>query len=246
MYSIGIDVGSTFTKYCITTDGTITSLFMEKTVVRQQEYFERKVAELLNKFPNAEIISCGYGKKNVDGLRNINELTALARGVYSITGKDGLVLDIGGQDTKIILQEEGKLKGFFINDKCAAGSGMFLTTILNMVGMSFDDIKLRGYKENSIKLPSNCAVFAQSEIVELIANNKTEDEIVQAVLKQIFLNAKPLLSKINPKPILLSGGLSQIEGISEFASWVLGCECKIVSKGVFLAALGCTDCLRRI
>lgn len=69
---------------------------MKKTPIRQREYFEEKVRKLFELYPGAEVISCGYGKSNVDGVRNINELIALANGAFFCTGEDGIVLDIGG------------------------------------------------------------------------------------------------------------------------------------------------------
>lgn len=242
MYRIGIDVGSTYTKYCVMKDSVIDSLYMEKTPIRQKEYFDRKLRLLKEKYADAEIVSCGYGKRNISNVKNINELTALALGSYYITRRDGLVLDIGGQDTKIILQEHGCLKDFFINDKCAAGSGMFLLNMLDMLGFEFEKIDLLGMGEPSVKLSSVCAVFAQSEIVELIASNYTEQELMQAVIWQIFVKAKQLLTKVNEAPILLSGGLSQIKGIECFAECALRRNIEITKEGTFLAAIGCTCC----
>lgn len=239
MYRIGIDVGSTYTKYCVMQGDNIESLFMEKTPIRQRDYFEKKLHDLQEKYADAEITSCGYGKKNVEHLNSINELTALASGSYFVTKTDGIVLDIGGQDTKIILQEQGRLKEFFINDKCAAGSGMFLTNTINMMDINFKDIDLRNVDEPSAKLSSVCAVFAQSEIIELIADNCTEEKILQAVIWQIFVKAKALLSKVPSGLILLSGGMSQIDGISSFAEKALERECHSVKNGAFLAAIGC-------
>lgn len=239
MYCIGIDVGSTFTKYCVMADRNIDFLFMERTPIRQREYFKEKLASFMEEYPDAKVTSCGYGKRNVSELKSINELTALAKGFFFVTGKDGIILDIGGQDTKIISQENGKLKKFFINDKCAAGSGMFLSNILDMIGIKFQDIDLTLKSGIPISLSSTCAVFAQSDIVELIANNRTEQEILQAVIWQIFVMAKPLLSKVDFKPLLLSGGLSQIRGIASFASDALGRKCTVAENGMYLASIGC-------
>ncbi len=241
MYRIGIDVGSTYTKYCIRNGSCIETLFMEKTPIRQKEYFEEKLRSFIRKYPNARIKSCGYGKKNVTDLETISELSALAKGSHFMSGCEGTILDVGGQDTKIILQKEGELKEFFVNDKCAAGSGMFLTSTLNMMGIKFEDINLAKVKGVPMKLSSVCAVFAQSEIVELIAANRTEEEICQAVLWQIFIKAKLLLSKMDETDkIFLSGGLSQIDGITSFAAKALGVECITIKNGAYLAAIGCT------
>ncbi len=239
MYRIGIDVGSTYTKYCVMNNGEVVTLFNEKTPIRQRLYFEEKKKELQGLYSEAEIVSCGYGKANVDGIHNINELTALAKGAFYKTGENGIVLDIGGQDTKIIIQEQGQLKSFFVNDKCAAGSGMFLTSVLEMINVRFDDIDLSKKTCSNTYLSSTCAVFAQSEIVELIADNKVEEEIINAVISQILIKAKPLLGKTPEGRVLISGGLSQIKGIVKFAEGILGTECLCVKDGQYLSAIGC-------
>ena len=239
MYKIGVDVGSTYTKYCVMNNGQIVSLFKEKTPVRQMEYFDKKISELKLSFPEAEIVSCGYGRKNIDAVRNINELTALAKGAYFISNKNGAVLDIGGQDTKVIVQQKGQLKEFFINDKCAAGSGMFLINTLKLLNMEDKNISLNSGK-SELKLSSVCAVFAQSEIVELIANNVQEDKIINAVMYQILVKAKPLLAKIQEECFILSGGMTQINGIANFATEVTQKKCVAMKDGVYTSAIGCS------
>ena len=218
---------------------SILSLKKEETVLRQQQYFERKIPELLSEYPGARVVSCGYGRFNVGAVKCTNELTALAKGCSYVTGKNGLVLDIGGQDTKIIRHQDGNLTGFFINDKCAAGSGMFLTAILNRINSDFADIDLRGVTEPDIHLSSTCAVFAQSEIVELIANNRTEAEIIQAVIWQIFIKAKALINKVEDGPLLLSGGLTSLPGIASFAEKAVGRKCELSPYSAYFSAIGC-------
>lgn len=238
MYRLGIDIGSTFTKYCLMQDNEIIRVWAEKTPVLQKTYFEEILSMWKDKYPNIEVISCGYGRKNVDGMKQVNELSALAKGTYYLTGKDAVVLDIGGQDTKIIVQEKGRLKEFFINDNCAAGSGMFLMNTLGILGMTFEDIHL-AEDIDKIKLSSTCAVFAQSGIVELIVDNVSKDEIVTAVIKHILVKSKPLLNRIGTDRIILSGGLSNIEGIERIAEKVLNCRCEVINKGMYMAAEGC-------
>ena len=238
MHRLGIDIGSTYTKYCLMRDDEIASLWSEKTPVLQKSYFEGIEREWTQSHTDIEIISCGYGRKNVSGIRQVNELSALSKGVYHLTKEDSVVLDIGGQDTKIIVQEKGALKEFFINDKCAAGSGMFLINTLNLLDMSFEDLHLTE-DGDKIKLSSTCAVFAQSGIVELIADNVSKDDIVTAVIKHILVKAKPLLGKVKADRIILSGGLSNIFGIDSLAEKVLNCDCKAMQDGMYMAAIGC-------
>ncbi len=239
MYSIGVDIGSTYTKYCVMKDMKIESLFYEKTPINQKEYFEKKVKKLLTEYPGAKIISCGYGKGNILSVKCINELTALARGVHYFCPECELILDIGGQDTKIIRQKDGQLKEFFVNDKCAAGSGIFLSNVLNMLGKNFDSIDLTGAKEPQIHLSSVCAVFAQSEIVELISKTSWGGvELIEAVIWQILKKAIPLLGKVQVDKILLSGGLSQIIGIADFAESALCVKVINIPNGRYLSAAG--------
>ena len=216
MYCIGIDVGSTFTKYCVMADRNIDFLFMERTPIRQREYFKEKLASFMEEYPDAKVTSCGYGKRNVSELKSINELTALAKGFFFVTGKDGIILDIGGQDTKIISQENGKLKKFFINDKCAAGSGMFLSNILDMIGIKFQDIDLRLKSGTPISLSSTCAVFAQSEIVELIANNRTGILAdISRILTERQIDVKSLNSRTSKQGIATINMAFEIQGKEE-------------------------------
>ena len=239
MYRIGIDVGSAYTKYCVLSDDSIVQLFMEKTPVRQKEYFEFIIHEFEIKYPDCIITSCGYGKKNASDSRNINELTALARGCFHEIQRDGIILDVGGQDTKVIFQVQGKLKEFFINEKCAAGSGMFLTNTLDMIGLNFSNLNLTDIQKLPAVLSSTCAVFAQSEIVELVADNRTEQEIMQLVVSQIFRKAKSILSKVAEGNVYLSGGLSQIPGVAKLAASVLDRNCEVIENGAYMAAIGC-------
>lgn len=240
MYKIGIDVGSTYTKYCVIKDqNEIVELSSEKTPIRQKDYFEAKIFELKAKYANSSIVSCGYGRKNVSSLKNINELIALAKGAYFVNRNQPVILDIGGQDTKIIRQQNGNLDEFFINDKCAAGSGLFLSNVCNLLNVDFSEFTPIKLDELEINLSSVCAVFAQSEIVELISNNVDERVIVSAVLKHIFLQAKKLLSKIECDNVMLTGGLSTIQGIDVLASKVLDKRCFVPHHSNYLSAIGC-------
>ena len=240
MYRIGIDVGSTYTKYCVREDDKIIALFSEKTPLKQKEYFEKKINELLSEYPDANIISCGYGRDNISAMKSVNELIALAKGCQFMNYQNEIVLDIGGQDTKVIVQKKGKIKEFFLNDRCAAGSGMFLSSALNMLGIRFEDIDFSIIADENIQLSSVCAVFAQSEIVDLIASNIDGMQIVYAVIRQILVQAKKLTGKTVGNKILLSGGLSKINGIQTLVSEILGKESVIIEQGQYLSAIGCT------
>lgn len=240
MYRIGVDIGSTFTKYCVVDEhNQIVSTFMERTPVHQKEYFENKYTELMNKYPRASIVSCGYGRENIPAVKNINELSALAMGAYKLYPGYDTVLDIGGQDSKIICYENGHLTRFYVNDRCAAGSGLFLINVMNLLGMSFEDIDLSMTNANEIQLSSVCAVFAQTEIVKLIADNTSPEDIVNAVVCHTLSQTRKLLDKVFADRILLSGGFSSFAGIDQVIEKVLGVDCLVAERGIFLSAMGC-------
>ena len=240
MYRIGVDVGSTYTKYCVLdSDNNVLELYSEKTPVKQREYFKKKFDGFRLLYNDIRIVSCGYGRGNIGADYVINELTALAIGVYHLTNQSGVIVDIGGQDTKIITQERGKLREFFLNDKCAAGCGMFFENTLKMLQIGYEDVHVTGIEHLSTRLSSVCAVFAQSEIVQLIAENKTELECVQAVLWHIFVQAKNLVGKVKTERVFLTGGLTEIEGIFEFAENVWSVPVVHMKDAKYAAALGC-------
>ena len=233
-------MGSTYTKYCVMNEsGDILRLFTEKTPIRQQEYFEKKRMIFAEEYPNSRLISCGYGRKNVLGQRAVNELTALAAGAQRKIPEIPLVLDIGGQDTKVIRQKFGRLQEFFVNQKCAAGCGLFLKNTLEMLNLPFDELCIDETESSSLRLSSVCAVFAQTEIVEAIAAGVSEKAILQAVLTQIFTQAKVLLEKLPGTTVALSGGLTSIRGIQPFAQKILGRDIVIPEEASYLSALGC-------
>ena len=238
MSSIGIDIGSTYTKYCVLDGSEIVMLSSEKTPVRQKEFFEKKTSELNSLYPGAPVVSCGYGKNNAGSGKTVSELVALAAGAGKIAPDHNVVLDIGGQDTKIIVCENGKLKEFFVNDKCAAGCGMFVANTINMLQTKFCDISLGDGMQPSVKLSSTCAVFAQTEITELIAGNAQPEEIMRAVIWQVLVQSRALLGKVRADKILFTGGLTQIPGIERYASTVFGLPVTVPENSNYLTAIG--------
>ena len=243
MFRIGIDIGSTYTKTCVLNDDySIQRLSSDITPIRQKEFFRRKLVELQDEYSEVQIASCGYGKANIASLKSVSELTALACG--SIMPGMEVILDIGGQDTKIIIQKNGKLKEFFVNDKCAAGCGMFLGNTLNLLQMEFNEIDLNGIIQPELKLSTTCAVFAQSEIVGLLAQDCLPDIIIQAVIWQILQQAKMLLMKVSCSQIVLSGGFSQIKGIEKYAENAFQKKVLISEYSNYLSAIGCAQLLK--
>lgn len=239
MIKIGIDVGSTYTKFCIMDHKyKIISLFSEKTPINQIAYFEEKVERMREVYPGSSIVSCGYGRENIRYGKIVNELIALAKGAEFLMPKCNYILDIGGQDTKAIYQENGHIKKFFMNDVCAAGSGQFLLNVTNQLGLRIDEIMLIDF-EQKYRLSTTCAVFAQGEIVKMIADNVSEKDILSAVIMQIINQTKNLIGKLGGDNIYLTGGFVNIPGIEQLVGKTLGISCKAIDNGNYAAAIGC-------
>lgn len=242
MYAIGIDIGSTYTKYCVISENGDFECFSEQTPIRQKDFFTQKAKFFQDKYGDCTVVSCGYGRKNAGAFKTVSELTALAKGIDRCFPSAKTVLDIGGQDTKLICQDKGKIKSFFVNDKCAAGSGLFLGNVLSMLKVRFEELDLRGAELPINRLSSTCAVFAQSEIVNRIADGFSEEQIVKEVIVQILTSAKTLLGKTYCDETALSGGLTLIQGIAEFAEKVLCKRVIIPPHSAYLSAIGCAVC----
>lgn len=134
------------------------------------------------------LVTTGYGRTAIEsGDKSITEITCHARGAHYLNPDVRTVIDIGGQDSKVIrLDETGAVVNFVMNDKCAAGTGRFLEMMARTMEMDLDQMSVTGldYQED-ITISSMCTVFAESEVVSLIAQNKAPDDIVHGLNKAV-------------------------------------------------------------
>jgi predicted CoA-substrate-specific enzyme activase len=238
---VGFDVGSTFTKFCILDEGEgIISLESFQTPAVQRDFFKEKLQSLAKKFTIAGSASCGYGRGNIDADVNFSELVALAKGVNYIAPTVQTVLDIGGQDSKAICCRDGKLLRFSQNDKCAAGSGLFLQNALRIVELSFERVSVGASIDTVAPLSTVCAVFAQTEIIRMVSQGVPPMNIIHSVLFSIAKQAAALLKQVNVKPdIAFTGGLSLIPGMGGLLSEIVGRDVLTPNHSTYLSAIGC-------
>ena len=126
------------------------------------------------------------------------------------------MIDIGGQDSKVIvLDEDGRVAGFVMNDKCAAGTGRFLEMMARTMEMSLDEMSRHGLKyREDITISSTCTVFAESEVVSLIAENKDTDDIVHGLDKAVASKTASLVARAGGHaPFMMTGGVAKNEGL---------------------------------
>jgi predicted CoA-substrate-specific enzyme activase len=209
--AFGIDVGSTTTKLVgIDRSGQMTFRLLEDTA----PLIGDQVARLLESAgyqPESPLVATGYGRGLVSqATRRITEITCHARGVFRELGHGGTLVDIGGQDSKVIaLNARGQVLDFAMNDKCAAGTGRFLENTAGRLGVPLDDIgRLALSTENEVTISSTCTVFAESEVISLIAHGVAIASILRGLHRSLIQRVVAMVRTVdlNP-PLMLSGGV---------------------------------------
>ena len=247
-YFAGIDSGSTSTDVVILDkDQNIVTGIILPTGAGAAIGAERALEEALKDagLQRGDIdamVTTGYGRTAIsDGDKSITEITCHARGAHFLNPEVRTVIDIGGQDSKVIrLDENGAVANFVMNDKCAAGTGRFLEMMARTMEMSLDDMGKAGlsYKED-ITISSMCTVFAESEVVSLIAQNKATDDIVHGLNKAVASKTAALAKRVGGEErYMMTGGVSKNQGLVKTLEEKLGTTLVISDKAQLCGALG--------
>lgn len=206
----GVDVGSTYTKITgINEKKEIIYSTVIPTIVNQDEivkkYLEDKPVEML--------VSTGYGRYMIEDTFScpvISEIKAHARGAFFSNSEADMVIDLGGQDSKVIkLDNSGGFIDFRMNDKCAAGTGKFLEIAASRMGMDMETFSTIGFEaDKELTISSMCAVFAESEVISLIARKESAANICYGVHESIASRLSSMAGKFASKSetIVFTGG----------------------------------------
>ena len=247
-YFAGIDSGSTSTDVVILNrDREIVTDIILPTGAGAAIGAERALEEAL-KHAGLErndidaLVTTGYGRTAIEqGDKSITEITCHARGAHYLDPEVRTVIDIGGQDSKVIRSnEDGSVANFVMNDKCAAGTGRFLEMMARTMEMSLDEMSVTGleYGED-ITISSMCTVFAESEVVSLIAQNKATDDIVHGLNKAVAAKTASLAKRVGgAEKYMMTGGVSKNKGLVKTLEERLGTELVISDKAQLCGALG--------
>ena len=245
MNYVGIDIGSTASKVVV--EGDKKEHFVLPTGWSSKETCEKIKNKLLEMgvdvtSDDTKVVATGYGRIAVDFADHvITEITCHARGAHFLDPKVRTVVDIGGQDSKVIrLNEDGSVKNFVMNDKCAAGTGRFLEMMAKTMEMSLDELSQVGlsYQED-ITISSMCTVFAESEVVSLIAQNKRTDDIVHGLNKAVAAKTASLVKRVGgEEAYMMTGGVAQNKGLVKTLEERLGTSMVISEKSQLCGALG--------
>jgi predicted CoA-substrate-specific enzyme activase len=215
--ALGIDVGSTTVKIVgLDPDGKITWSLLEEA----EPWVEDQVARFLQEAQGANgildglpLVSTGYGRRLVQqASRQVTEITCHARGVYKELGHGGTLVDIGGQDSKVIrISEEGKVVDFAMNDKCAAGTGRFLENTARRMKVPLDRIGDESLSTSEeVTISSTCTVFAESEVISLLARGVPVAPILRGLHRSLLKRIVAMIFTVGlVPPLMLSGGVVQ-------------------------------------
>lgn len=245
MNYVGIDIGSTASKVVVRGDANAhfvlpTGWSSKETTKKIKEHLKELGADVENE--DTRVVATGYGRVAVDFADHvITEITCHARGAHFLNPEVRTVIDIGGQDSKVIrLDENGAVANFVMNDKCAAGTGRFLEMMARTMEMDLDQMSEAGltYKED-ITISSMCTVFAESEVVSLIAQNKETDDIVHGLNKAVASKTASLAKRVGGEErYMMTGGVSKNKGLVKTLEEKLGTTLVISDKAQLCGALG--------
>ena len=243
--AFGVDIGSTTWKaVAVDADGKILAHILEPTDPLIDRQTERALAQLREKVGADEstpVGATGYGRKRVNATRKITEITCHAKGAFHITGKGGVLIDIGGQDTKVIrIGDKGEVLDFHMNDKCAAGTGRFLEVILARLKVPLDEIAQRvAQAQKAVSVSSTCTVFAESEVVSLVAQGEPVDDIVKGLMLSLASRVASLAGNLpEGREIFMSGGVARNPAMVDALAETTSRPVAVVNNPQLVGALG--------
>ncbi len=246
---IGIDSGSTTTNVvAIDSEGAILASRIVRTGARAGESAARAVEEIRQELGPERaavirgIMATGYGREFIDladGAKT--EITCHAKGAHAMDPKVRTIIDIGGQDSKVIcLDEQGNVTNFLMNDKCAAGTGRFLEMMARTLEMELPEMAKRGLKwDRDLTISSVCTVFAESEVVSLIAQSTETDDIVHALSKSVASKTCSMVKRSRGQgPYMMTGGVARNSGVVREIETRLGEKLHITADPDLIGAYG--------
>src|SRR5699024_7767649 len=243
MHHIGMDIGSTATKVSVLEDEKLLSNFTLATGWNSLETSKRvkeKLEDMNIDVEKSKVLATGYGRISVPYAdKTITEITCHGKGVHYLFGKDSTIIDIGGQDTKIITLEDGRVIDFTMNDKCAAGTGKFIELMANTLGVSIDELANMALEGEDISITSMCTVFAESEVISLIGEGKKREDIARGIINSITGRVFSMLHKHGSSDtVYLTGGLCEVDSFIELLSEKLDTEIKTDPLARYAGSIG--------
>lgn len=250
MYFGGVDIGSTTTKAVVIDDeGSVLGFSLADTTSDRSASGEAVLATALGHLDKgfddlSSIGATGYGRRVFDHAQTVvPEVICHARGTEQLIPGVRTVIDIGGQDSKVIECQSGLVMKFEMNDKCAAGSGRFFEVLSRrLLNVTLDELGPMALRaEDEVRLSSICTVYAESEIVSMLSNGVSRDAIAKGILVSVFRRIVSMANQSGvamKEPIVLSGGVAKSSAAIPLLEELLGKTVTAVPNPQLPAALG--------
>ena len=187
------------------------------------------------------IVATGYGRNAVSiADTTITEITCHAVGVHNLVPDAMTVIDIGGQDSKLLrLDTAGRVRDFVMNDRCAAGTGRFLEVVAERLGVELESLgKMAAGSSNPAAISSMCVVFAETEITGLLASGTASEDIVAGIQASIAARIISMAGRSADTPIIFTGGVAMVSGMTEALQTALGQTVTVCPDPQMTGALG--------
>ncbi|MBQ3291516.1 MAG: 2-hydroxyglutaryl-CoA dehydratase [Mogibacterium sp.] len=247
MITLGIDIGSTTSKCVLMRDGQdiiasslrIGGLGTEGPAEALAELWEK--AGITSEDVDRTIVT-GYGRNKYEGADGeVSELTCHALGGRWVFPELRTLIDIGGQDAKIIsLSESGRMSNFVMNDKCAAGTGRFLDVMANILRMNVDELDECASKSvKPASISSTCTVFAESEVISQLANGVERPDLVAGICESVASRVGALARRAGVVPkVCMSGGVAKNGAVRRALAKSLGTDIDFDPMAQYFGAIG--------
>lgn len=249
-YYLGFDAGSTYVKSALINEKEVIASMVYPSGIDNDKTAMKLKNVLLKQAGIQEddvryITATGYSRRNISMADStISEITAHAYGIQLTAPKDikpSMIIDIGGQDSKIIsLDEKGDVKNFVMNDKCAAGTGKFIEVICGLLETTIDNVAALSMESQApCSINSTCVVFAQTEVISLIAQKQNRNDILAGIHVSMAKRIARLAKKYkNAGDILMTGGGAKNDGLRIAIEDELMCDVHPAFYAQFNGAIG--------
>jgi (R)-2-hydroxyacyl-CoA dehydratese activating ATPase len=248
MISAGIDAGSRAIKVVLF-DHTasrpvgmgIADQGVEQARLAEELYDRTLCAAGLERAQVRAVVATGYGRSRVSVAdTTITEITCHGCGVHHLVPDTRTVIEIGGQDSKVILLEEaGRVRDFAMNDRCAAGTGRFLEVVAARMGVDLPALgELSRDSRKPAVISNTCVVFAETEIVGLLAEGTSASDIAAGVQAALATRAATLAGRTLVAPVCFTGGVALLTGMVRALEAALSFPIRVAPDPQFTGALG--------
>ncbi|MEO0092536.1 MAG: acyl-CoA dehydratase activase [candidate division WOR-3 bacterium] len=239
MIKVGIDIGSRTIKLVTLDNNNLVSYRIIDTGTDPLKNTEK----LLKEFQYEKIVATGYGRYLAQkhfGFPVITEIKAYAQGACFLFPSCRTVIDIGGQDSKVIRVNQGKVEDFEMNDRCAAGTGRFLEVMATTLGFTIDQFSEQACRaQRPITINSMCTVFAESEVVSLISHGENVHNIILGLHQAIVNRILAMVGKIGfEDDVVFAGGVAKNQCMRELLAKRLNKKILIPQEPQIVGAIG--------